>query len=254
MPLSQTTAAHYEDTYSHHAAFGAEWRKIGAQDKTANIREICASFPHRSILEIGCGDGAIMRELNGFGDAIAGLEISRAAVNQCRDVGLNVALFDGSTIRHQDKSFDLAILSHVVEHLENPREVLYEAARVARHIFVEVPLEDNRGLKMDFVPNDIGHINFYSIKTIRQLLQTCGLEIKDQKLSHSSRAAYRYRLGTKGYAAWGVKSAAIVFPQLATRIWTYNCSLLASSGAASNNFGQVQNLLQKPATSFTAET
>ena len=253
MPISQAAAIHYEDTYSHHAAFGAEWRKIGARDKTANIREICKLFPHRSILEIGCGDGAIMRGLDGFGETIEGLEISQAAVTQCRDAGLNVALFDGSKICYQDKSFDLAILSHVVEHLEYPRELLHEAARIAQHVFVEVPLEDNRGLKMDFVPNDIGHINFYSIKTIRQLLQTCGLEIKDQKLSHSSRTAYRYRLGAKGHAAWCVKSAALVFPQLATRIWTYNCSLLASSGPAINNFSPAQNLFQK-FTSFTTGT
>jgi hypothetical protein len=146
-------------------------------------------------------------------------------------------LFDGSTICYQDKSVDVVVLSHVVEHLDNPREVLYEAARVARYVFVEVPLEDNCWLKMDFVPNDIGHINFYSIKTVRQLLQTCGLEIKAQKLSHSSLAAYRYRLGAKGYAAWIIKTAALLFPHLATKIWTYNYSLLASSTRASNNFG-----------------
>ena len=237
MPTSQASTNHYEDTYSHHAAFGVEWRKIGARDKAGNILSICRSFPHRSILEIGCGDGAIIRELEGFGDEIAGLEISRAAVNQCVHAGLNVSLFNGSTISYPDRSIDLAILSHVVEHLENPREVLYEAARVAQYVFVEVPLEDNCGLKMDFIPNNVGHINFYSIKTIRQLLQTCGLEIKAQKVSHSSLASYRYRLGPKGCAAWGIKSVALLLPHFATKIWTYHCSLLASSSGINNNFG-----------------
>jgi len=239
MPISQAAAAHYEETYSHHVAFGVEWRKIGARGKAANISSICQPFPHRSLLEIGCGDGAIIRELESFAENVAGLEISHAAVNQCVQAGLNVALFDGSRIPYADKSVDLAILSHVVEHLENPREVLYEAARIARHVFVEVPLEDNRGLKMDFVPNEIGHINFYSMKTIRQLLQTCGLEIKAQKLSHSSLAGYRYRLGPKAYAAWAIKSAALMFPRLATKMWTYNCSLLAGSSRTSSNFGAV---------------
>jgi methionine biosynthesis protein MetW len=237
MPISQAAAAHYEEIYSHHVAFGVEWRKLGARDKAANISSICRPFPHRSILEIGCGDGAIIRQLESFAENVAGLEISQAAVNQCVQDGLNVALFDGSRIPYADKSVDLAILSHVVEHLENPREVLYEAARIARHVFVEVPLEDNRGLKMNFVPNDIGHINFYSMKTIRQLLQTCGLEIKAQKLSHSSFASYRYRLGPKAYAAWCIKSAALMFPHLATKIWTYNCSLLAGSSGPSSNCG-----------------
>jgi 2-polyprenyl-3-methyl-5-hydroxy-6-metoxy-1,4-benzoquinol methylase len=229
MPISHAAASHYENTYSHHVAFGVEWRKIGAQDKARNIRSLCAGFPHHSILEIGCGDGAIIRELKDFGEEITGLEISQAAVEQCVQAGLSVALFDGSTIPCNDKSVDLAILSHVVEHLENPRELLYEAARVARYVFVEVPLEDNRGLKMDFVPNDVGHINFYSAKTIRQLLQTCRLELRAQKLSHSTLAGYRYRLGAKGYAAWGIKSAALLFPHFATKMWTYHCSLVAAS-------------------------
>lgn len=237
MPTSPALATHYEEIYSHHAAFGMEWRKIGAQDKSGNIRTVCEPFPHRSILEIGCGDGAIMRELHGFGEKIMGLEISPAAVTRCTQTGLNVALFDGTRVPYADGSVDLAILSHVVEHLENPRELLYEAARVASYVFVEVPLEDNCGLTMDFVPNEIGHINFYSIKTIRQLLQTCGLEIKCQKISHSSLAGYRYRLGNKGYAAWGVKSAALLFPQLATKLWTYHCSLVARSSGLAHTFG-----------------
>jgi SAM-dependent methyltransferase len=231
---SQASADHYEEIYSRHTDFGIRWRKIGGQEKARNIRVLCADYPHSSILEIGCGDGAIMRELFTFGKHIEGLEISQGAVNSCVRAGLSVSQFDGSRIPFQNKNFDLAILSHVVEHLENPREVLYEAARIARYIFVEVPLEDNQGLKMDFVPNDIGHINFYSIKTIRQLLQTCGMRVEAQRLSHSSLAGYRYRLGSQGYAAWGIKSAALVFPRVATKLWTYHCSLLATTGNGNN--------------------
>jgi len=229
MPVSRAASTHYEQTYSHHVDFGIQWRRIGARDKAGNIRVLCAHIPHRSVVEVGCGDGAIIRELGSFAEEIAGLEISRAVVNQCVQAGLNVSWYDGSRIPYESKSVDLAILSHVVEHLENPREVLYEAARVAHHVFVEVPLEDNCGLKMDFIPNDVGHINFYSIKTIRQLIQTCDLEIKAHKLSNSSLAAYSYRLGTKGYVAWGIKSSALLIPRLAAKIWTYNYSLIASS-------------------------
>lgn len=229
MPASSISTAHYEDIYSGHSTFGIEWRRIGASDKAANIRELCSAVPHRSILEIGCGDGAIMRELLSFGEHIAGLEISRHAVEACVSAGLDVGHFDGGRIPRAEKSVDLAVLSHVIEHVENPRELLFEASRVARFVFVEVPLEDNRGLGLDFVPNSIGHINFYSIKTIRQLLQTSALKIEAQKLSHSSLAGYRYRLGRKGLAAWGIKSAALAFPSLATRVWTYHCSLLAGS-------------------------
>jgi ubiquinone/menaquinone biosynthesis C-methylase UbiE len=175
-----------------------------------------------------------MRELADFGVRLKGLEISQAAVNQCIQRGLDVSLFNGSRIPFEDRAFDLAILTHVVEHLENPREVLYEAARVAQYVFVEVPLEDNFHLKMNFVPNDVGHINFYSLKTFRQLLQTCRMQIKGQKLSHSRLKGYQYRLGTKGYAAWAVKSMVLLFPRIASALWTYHYSLLATTVPSSN--------------------
>ena len=40
-------------------------------------------------------------------------------------------LFDGARVPYPDNSFDLAYMSHVVEHLEHPRQLIYEAARVA---------------------------------------------------------------------------------------------------------------------------
>ncbi len=51
--------------------------------------------------------------------------------------------------------------SHVVEH---PRTLLHEARRVARHVFVEVPLEHNLRLPRDFAADDLGHINAYTRK------------------------------------------------------------------------------------------
>lgn len=228
MPASSVLTTKYEEMYSSHQDLGIRWRKLAAIDKAKNIRELCASVPHRSILEVGCGDGAIMRELTGFADHITGVEISHHAIAFCTTNGFDVQHFDGGRIPRANQSVDLAVLSHVIEHVENPRELLHEAARVARHVFVEVPLEDNRGLKMDFVANDSGHINFYSIKTVRQLLQTCDLKIEAQKISHSSLVAYRYRLGVRGFAAWSVKSAALLFPRLATAVWTYHYSLLAT--------------------------
>ena len=49
--------------------------------------------------------------------------------------------------------------------VEHPRTILEEAARVASHVFVEVPLEDHSRMRRDFVFDHVGHINFYSPRT-----------------------------------------------------------------------------------------
>jgi hypothetical protein len=89
-------------------------------------------------------------------------------------------------------------------------------------------MEDNLGLPGTFTMGEAGHINFYSPKTIRLLLQTCGLQVLSEEITNQTLEVYRFRLGKKGVLPWIIKSSALtVAPALATRIWTYHCSLLA---------------------------
>jgi SAM-dependent methyltransferase len=157
--------------------------------------------------------------------------------------------FDGYTVPYPDATFDLAILSHVIEHVEHPRLLLNEAARVADHVFVEVPLEHNRGLPADFVWDAVGHINFYTAKTIRLLVQSCGHEVLDQRETHAARRQYQYRLGRKGILAYLVKECALrTIPSAAQSLWTYHSSLLVRSRrpAAGNAAAPTQHESDKP--------
>jgi len=218
--------ANYADYYSEEIR---EWRRLGAIDKAANIIRLCSGIAHDSVIEIGCGEGAVMRELLSakFCQTIVGFEISPSAQKMAHESGLDVRLFDG---QHVPLKADLVVLSHVVEHLEHPRQLLYEAARLASQVFVEVPLEDNRTLRQDYAFDSIGHINFYSRKTARLLLQTCGLTIEQELITHSSSPVYEYRLGKRGRLNWILKTALVnLVPSLAPWIFTYHYSALASS-------------------------
>jgi len=136
-------------------------------------------------------------------------------------------LFDGYNIPYEDNRFDLAILSHVVEHTEYPRKILYEAARVAEYVFIEVPLEDHLRLKRDFVFDKVGHINSYSPKTIRRLTQTCSLEVLRQVVTNPSRSVYEYQFGEKGTIKHLIKELLLdIAPPIATSFFTYHCSLI----------------------------
>ncbi|MEW5828207.1 MAG: class I SAM-dependent methyltransferase [Chloroflexota bacterium] len=225
---------HLKTNYAAYYAEGdSEWRRLGAVDKAANIVSLCQALPHATLLEIGAGEGSILKRLSelGFGEELYALEISPSGVETIQNKNIprlvECRLFDGYDIPYDGRRFDLAVLSHVIEHVEYPRKLLYEAARVAHYVFVEVPLDDTLRLKPDFVFDRVGHINFYSPVTFRRLVQTCNLEILRQTITNPSRAVHRYRYGRKGVIHYHIREILLrVLPGVATRIFTYHSSLV----------------------------
>jgi Methyltransferase domain len=222
----------YDTQYVDHT----DWRWIGSEDKFANLIRLCSRIPHRQVLEIGSGEGALLKRMEqaGFAEEMYSLEISESSASALRSLALKrlkqATLFDGYATGFDDKSFDLVVLSHIIEHLEHPRILLAEASRIARYIFVEVPLEDNLRLSKDYSFTPLGHINYYSPKTIRRLLQSCDLNVLQQHISPNSVSVYKYRLGVvRGTLAYAVKRMLLVFPAVATQLFTYHCALLATS-------------------------
>src|SRR6266849_4234073 len=237
LSVSRGLAENYANYYEQDAGL-SEWRRLGAIDKCANIVRLCSGYERREVLEIGCGDGAILERLalTGFGARFTGLEISASAVRAVQEKnipGASVELFDGYELQFAGKQFDLAILSHVVEHVEHPRRLIEEAARAARKVFVEVPLEDNMRLPEDFVFDRVGHINFYNVKTIRRLVQSCGMESLGARLSHGLLSGYVYRKGKfRGGASYVIKEALLkTWPKLAAASFTYHYAMVCAKAA-----------------------
>jgi SAM-dependent methyltransferase len=234
LPLSVDKAltSNYADYYDDDPAL-ERWRRLGSIDKCENIVRLCAKSPHATILEIGCGDGAILQRLEqiGFGSQFTGLEISPSAVRKVQEKQIRnceVRLFDGYELPFSGKQFDLAILSHVLEHVEYPRRLINDAALVARNVFIEVPLEDNWRMPRDFVFDRVGHINFYNPRTIRSLVQSCGMHVTGEYLCHSSQPVYAFRKGRlRGFLSFWFKEAILRFaPGLGTTAMTYHSSLV----------------------------
>ena len=211
----------------------SEWRWIAAMNKANNIISLCKNHPHNSILEIGAGEGSILKWLSErmFGKELYGLEISISGVETIQKKQIKslieCKLFDGYNTSYENNKFDLAILSHVLEHVEYPRKLIYEASRIAKYLFIEVPLEDTRRLPYDFISYKVGHINFYSPKTIRILIQTCNLDILSQNITNPSRQVYMYQSGNRGVIKYFVKELLLkLVPRIAINIFTYHSSLL----------------------------
>jgi ubiquinone/menaquinone biosynthesis C-methylase UbiE len=230
--VSQSLTANYEHYYEDG---DSEWRRLGALGKAQNIQSLCCDIPQNTVVEIGAGEGSILKRLSelGFGAKLWAVEISPSGVEvilakqipnlvECR-------IFDGYQVPYGDQAFDIAILSHVVEHVEHPRLLLYEAARVARYVFVEVPLEDTARLPMDFVFDSVGHINAYSPRSIRRLIQSCNLKVLRQITASPAKGTYTFKKGPKGLVNFYVKQALLkIWPSFATQIFTYHGAILCT--------------------------
>jgi 2-polyprenyl-3-methyl-5-hydroxy-6-metoxy-1,4-benzoquinol methylase len=84
------------------------------------------------ILDVGCGSGRSMKRLAALGWQVQGLDFDPKAVNAARDQGLHVSL---GTIDDQDFAdgfFDAVVMSHVLEHVPDPRKLLESCRRILK--------------------------------------------------------------------------------------------------------------------------
>jgi ubiquinone/menaquinone biosynthesis C-methylase UbiE len=223
---------HYDEYYGGSEL--SEWRQLGAIDKAKNVLDLCRGLPVRSVLDVGCGDGSLLARLAAvnFAREYRGVDISGSAIREASTKAIDGAqfeTFDGDALPFQPGTFSVALLSHVVEHLEHPRVLLHEAARVARYVVIEVPCEHTIRLSQDYVPDSVGHINFYTPKTIRRLVQTCGLNVEKQITRGCSLAVLRHSRPLSGVLQYMLREVTLrVAQRAAPAIFVYHSALLCS--------------------------
>ena len=87
-----------------------------------------AGLAPQRVLEVGCGDGAILGWLAGdrFAPTLDGCELSQAAaaIAAGREGVGEVRAISGDALPYADGSYDLGILSHVLEHVHDPAALL----------------------------------------------------------------------------------------------------------------------------------
>jgi len=195
------TIGFYDQYYRNMDPHFIRWREVTGRIKADNIIRICQERKIGSVLEIGCGTGIILKTLseNGFGERYHALDVSESALEYVKSQSIRglveTKAGDAMNISYGDKSFDLAILSHILEHLQNPAGALREAERVARLVVIEVPLEEHffghirrkawKILRRDentLPERKIGHIQSFNRKSVVRIAESCGLSVEKARI------------------------------------------------------------------------
>ena len=151
--------------------------------------------PGSRVLDIGCGDGTLLRLLAERRSVDGrGVELSQAGVNSCVAQGLAVIQGDADTdlVYYPDLAFDYAILSQTIQATHSPRHVLEQLLRIGKRAVVSFPnfghwrvrsqlLIGGRMPKTDNLPErwyDTPNIHLCTIKDFLGLCADIGAEVE----------------------------------------------------------------------------
>ena len=143
-------------------------------------------FPN-TVLDYGCGNGVLTYLLwcHGFGKNIVGVDISETGLESARRnfdcAGLSFrTLSDLADI--EPVKFEVAVSSHVLEHVPDAKQAWVKMAGKADWVIVEVPLEDcfwpnfiSAISQRPRADNPLGHVNFWNNATFKKFIKDNGL-------------------------------------------------------------------------------
>lgn len=160
--------------------------------------------PHERVLDLGCGNGALLRQLievkqvQGYG-----IEIDPEAIGNCVDAGINIIEqdLDNGLKNFTDDSFDTVVMTQTLQAVHYPHLLLDEVLRVGKIGIVAFPNFGNWRCRLQlgfsgrmpvsrFLPDqwyDTPNIHFCTVDDFEQLCREKGIQILNRRFFSATR-------------------------------------------------------------------
>jgi SAM-dependent methyltransferase len=149
--------------------------------------------PGKVVLDVGCATGYLSWELRKKGCKTVGLEISPESAKEAKKYCDEIFAENAETIELPYKEyFDVILFADVLEHLRNPLEVLNRFKNYLKkdgHIVISTPNIANWYVRLSLLLGqfnysakgcsilDPGHLRFFTLGSIRDILTKAGFRI-----------------------------------------------------------------------------
>jgi SAM-dependent methyltransferase len=135
------------------------------------------------LLEVGCGDGSRLLDLQRRGWVVEGQEVDAQAARRARSRGLTVHEGSLEQCGLPEDGYDVILMSHVLEHLHRPGEVLRQCRKLLRpggRLVVSTPNVESLGHRTyrgNWLALDPPrHLVIHSRRSLANLLREAGFD------------------------------------------------------------------------------
>ncbi len=172
----------YEDQQTSTGGSEVPWDTQRLHDTACCIASRTANHAAR-ILDIGCANGGLLKHLATMGYSnLTGLDPSPACVANTRAIpGIQAHVGSLSSLPEALGTFDLVILSHVLEHvqdLHNAASAITQLLALAGTVYIEVPDATRYAdaVPAPFQDFNTEHINHFSLPSLANLMRQIGMQ------------------------------------------------------------------------------
>ena len=142
-----------------------------------------------TVLDLGCATGALTNMIAEKAKKVIGIDHNKWDIEKAKTTYKknNLEFYHGDALEflsNNKEHFDVLILAHILEHLDNPKEFIYAFKNYFRFIYIELPDFDSsvlnhfrKDLNMQLVYTDDDHVSEFDRFELETLLTECNIKI-----------------------------------------------------------------------------
>ncbi|PBQ32563.1 hypothetical protein CNR22_12540 [Sphingobacteriaceae bacterium] len=177
----------HEKSFDYYSTENHPLRKISNAHILGLIKE------SDSVLDMGCHAGQITATIATKAKNVVGIDYDREAIESAnkrfkKDNLVFIHSDIESYLAKNSVSFDVLILSHILEHIEDPEKMILCIKPFINYMYIEVPDFDKtymnhyrQDLHLDLIYTDADHITEFDRVEMKALIKTCGFSVLESE-------------------------------------------------------------------------